>query len=442
MNLSYLSLIISFILLGVLYFLKVKKISFGHRVLIAMFLGVIVGAVFKENALIAAPIGKIFVSLIKAIVIPLVVTAIISSITSLESTDKLKKIGVKTIGLLLLTTAIATAIGAIVGRVMDLGAGMQAVADASYKAREIPTFDKVLLDMIPVNPVSEMASGKIIPVIIFSIIIAIAIIIEGSKKPDTVKPVKDLINSFSKVMFRVTKMIIKLTPYGVFGLMMSVSAKYGLASLLPLGKVIIAVYIGCLIQLVLVHGGLVAFAARVNPIRFFKAIYPAQVVAFTTQSSYGTLPVTMKALTNRLKISERIASFTAPMGATIGMNACGGLYPAIVAVFAARVFNVPMGISDYLLLVAVATISSIGLAGVPGTASISTTLVLTSLGLPVEAIAIVLGVDAVIDMMRTMTNVTGTTVTALLVAVSEKEFDREAFNSGSIDELELNTAEA
>lgn len=438
MNTTYLSLSASIIVIAFLFFLKTKKISFGVRVLTAMLLGIAAGAIFKESAQVIAPVGKIFVGLVKMLVIPLVVTAIISSVTSLESLGQLKKIGFKTIALLLGTTAIATTIGIIIGNIMKLGAGIQFTKDASFQAREIPTFAKVITDMIPSNPIASMADGNIIPVIIFSLFIAVAIIIEGEKKPDTVKPVKDFINSFSKIMFRITKLVIKLAPYGVYGLMANISGKYGFATLIPLGKVIIAVYIGCLIQVGLVHSGLVAFAAKVSPIKFFKKIYPAQVVAFTTQSSYGTLPVTIKSLTNRVKISEKIASFVAAIGSTIGMNACGGLYPAIAAIFVARIFNIEMTIGDYALLVATTTFASIGIAGVPGTASIATTVVLSTLGLPVEGIAMLLGIDVVIDMARTATNVTGAAVTALLVAKSEGEFDRAAFDGNSKDELELN----
>ncbi|TDT56519.1 dicarboxylate/amino acid:cation symporter [Fonticella tunisiensis] len=431
------SLVVSIILLAFLYFLKRKKVKFSYRVLIAMILGIAVGAAFKEKALVIEPVGKAFVGLIKMIVIPLVVSSIISSITSLEGADKLKSIGIKTIGLLLFTTAIATVVGIIIGKIMDLGAGVQFVKDASFKAREIPTLSKVLLDLIPSNPVNSMAQGQIVPVIIFSLFIAVAITIEGSRKPETVKPVKDFFDSFSKIMFRVTKTVIKLTPYGVFGLMTAMAAKNGLSTLLPLGKFIIAIYIACIIQIAVIHSGLVAFVAKVNPLRFFKKIYPAQVVAFTTQSSYGTLPVTIKTLTERVKISEEVANFAAPMGATIGMNACGGIYPAMVAIFVARIFGIELTISHYLMLILTTTIGSFGIAGVPGTASIAATVTLASLGLPVEGLAMLMGIDAIIDMMRTATNVTGAQVVALLVADSEGEFDREAFNSVKVDTLEL-----
>jgi len=232
-------------------------------------------------------------------------------------------------------------------------------------------------------------------------------------------------------------MVLKTTPYGVYGLMAAVAAKYGIETLLPLGKFIAAVYIACIIQVGLVHSTLVAFVAKINPLKFFKAILPAQIVAFTTRSSYGTLPATTKSLTERVKITDRIANFVAPLGASMGMNACGGLYPVMAAMFVARVYNIPLSLNQYIILIAVTTIASFGTAGVPGTASIMSTVVLSSMGLPVEGIAMLLGVDTVIDMARTATNVTGASVTALLVANSVGEFDRKAFKNQEKDELEL-----
>lgn len=436
MNLGDLSVIIALVLLAFLYLLQKKNISFGYRVLTAMLLGIIFGAIFKKNALLVDPIGQAFISLIKMIVIPLVMTSLISSVTSLDNPEQLKKIGFKTIALLLTTTAVATAIGALVGTAMNLGTGIQFIKDASFKAKEIPTFASVLLDMVPSNPINEMANAKVLPVIVFATFIAVAIIIEGSKDAQAVKPVKDFINSFAQIMFKITKIVIALTPYGVFSLMGSVAGKYGLATLIPLAKVILAMYAACIIHLILVHGGLIALIAKVNPVKFFKKISPAMIVAFTTRSSYGTLPVTMKALTNEVKISEKIASFAAPLGSSIGMNGGGGLYPAIAAVFVAGVFNIHLTITHYLLLIATTTIASIGIAGVPGAATIAATVVLTSLGLPVSGLGMLLGIDVVIDMIRTMTNVVGSSVVALLVANSENEFDRDSFNNEKKEDIE------
>lgn len=434
------SWIVSALLLFVLYFLAVKKVGFGTRVFVAMALGIGVGAYFGADAAKVGLVGSVYVSLIKMVVIPLVVGAIITAITALSDPGQLKKIGIKTVSLFLITTGIAAVIGLLVALALDPGAGIPLTQDESFKPREVPAFDKVLLDLVPSNPINEMANGKIVPLIIFAIFIAVAITIEGQRHPERVKPFKSFIESFTQIMFRVTKLVIKLTPYGVFGLMTAMASKYGLSALLPLGKVVLAVYLACLLHMVITYGGLLAFVAKVNPLRFFKKAIPTISVAFTTRSSYATLPVNLEVITKRMKVSDKIASFVAPLGATINMNGCGGLYPAIVAVFVARVYGIDLGFTDYLILVGSAIIASIGTAGVPGPATISTTVVLTAMGLPLEGFALVLGIDAVIDMARTAVNATGTTVSALVVANSEGEFDRDAFNNEADEELEASAA--
>lgn len=420
---------LSIVILILLYFLKTKNVSFSNRVFVGLVLGVLVGSFFKNDVQYIQPIGTGYVNLIKALVVPLVVSVIITSITALEDPAKLKKIGLKTLGWFFLTTAIAAAIGTAIAVAFNLGDGVQYVASSDFKAREIPTYSQIILDLIPSNPVLEASQGKIIPVMLFSILVAVAIIVEGHKKPEAVKPVKDFFKSASEVMFRVTRFILQLTPYGVFALMAQVASKYGVSSLLPLIKVIGAVYLASIIQVIVVHGGLIAFVAKLNPVKFFKKILPAQVVAFTTRSSYGTLPATIESLTERVKVSEELATFIAPLGANMGMNGCAGLYPAIVAVFVAKVFHIPMDFSQYLLLIGLTTLSSIGTAGVPGTASIMATVVLAGMGLPIEGLALVLGVDTIIDMARTATNVTGAAVVTTLVAASENELDRAGFDA-------------
>ena len=354
------------------------------------------------------------------IVVPLVMVSIITSILRLKNLDTLKAIGFKTLGILLGTTGIATAIGLIIGKLFNLGQGLTYVGVEGFTAREIPSFSKVILDFLPSNPIASIVNNQIIPVVIFSLFVAIALVIEDNKNPEKIKAFKDVILSAYELVLGITRIVLKFIPYGVFALIATAAAKNGIDTLKSLIAVIVAVYLACLLQIVLVHTPLVAFVARKNPIKFFKDIFPAQVIAFTSQSSYGTLPVTIKSLVENAKVSENIASFVAPLGSTIGMNACGGLYPAIVAVFVANVFNVDLTAYHYFLIILTTIISSIGIAGVPGAATMSTTVVLSTAGLPVEGMAMVIAVDAVIDMMRTLTNVTGSAVTAVVVDETEK----------------------
>ncbi|EHK2388274.1 dicarboxylate/amino acid:cation symporter [Clostridium perfringens] len=401
---------------------KIRKITnkFSFATLTALTLGVVLGIIFKENILFLDTVGKAYMSLIKMIVVPLVVTSLITSIVRLENLDTLKSIGLKTFTVLLGTTGAAAFIGIIVASSLNLGQGLRFIGAENFKAREIPGFSKVLIDMLPSNPLSAIVENKIIPIVIFSMFIAIALVIEDNTNKEKAKPFKDFILSAYDIVLRITKMVLRIIPYGVFALIATAAAKNGMDTLMSLIWVILAVYIAAFLQFLFVYTPLISFVARMNPLKFFKGIFPAQVVAFTSQSSYGTLPVTIKSLVEGVGVSENIASFVAPLGSTIGLNGCGGFYPAIVAIFAANVFNVELTIYSYILIVLTAIISSIGIAGVPGSATMSTTVMLAALGLPIEALAMVIAVDSIIDMIRTATNVTGASVAALIVDQTEK----------------------
>lgn len=401
---------------------KIRKITnkFSFATLTALTLGVVLGIIFKENILFLDTVGNAYMSLIKMIVVPLVVTSLITSIVRLENLDTLKSIGLKTFTVLLGTTGAAAFIGIIVASSLNLGQGLRFIGAENFKAREIPGFSKVLIDMLPSNPLAAIVENKIIPIVIFSMFIAIALVIEDNINKEKAKPFKDFILSAYDIVLRITKMVLRIIPYGVFALIATAAAKNGMDTLMSLIWVILAVYIAAFLQFLFVYTPLISFVARMNPLKFFKGIFPAQVVAFTSQSSYGTLPVTIKSLVEGVGVSENIASFVAPLGSTIGLNGCGGFYPAIVAIFAANVFNVELTIYSYILIVLTAIISSIGIAGVPGSATMSTTVMLAALGLPIEALAMVIAVDSIIDMIRTATNVTGASVAALVVDQTEK----------------------
>ncbi|MFS0724814.1 dicarboxylate/amino acid:cation symporter [Paenibacillus sp. 1P07SE] len=436
---NWLSFTISIVVFALLFYLARRRVSFGSRVMIGLGLGLLVGIVIQNVEVEVQGIstfGSIYVSLIRMLVIPLVFVLVLNSISSLTNLEYLRKIGFKTFAWFLGTTGVASLIGLFIALLFNPGSGIDQQVPEGFQAREIPTFSQVILDLVPSNPFNEAAQGKVVPLLIFAVFLAVAIIKVGSKDAKAVQPVREFIASLTQVLHQVVKFVIRLTPYGVFALIAGIASRYGWETLQELGSVIVTSYVALILHFVLVFGGLVLLVAKVNPIRFFKKIYPMLVVAFTTRSSYATLPVNLEVITKRLHVSPRIASFIAPLGASMNFNGCGGIWPAIVAVFTAEVFNVSLGFTDYVILVLVSIISSIGVAGVPGPATISTTVVLTALGLPLEGMAIVAGVEALIDMGRTAVNATGTTVTSLLVAKSEGEFDRDAFNSDK-DEEEL-----
>ncbi|WP_182914528.1 dicarboxylate/amino acid:cation symporter [Paenibacillus sp. 1011MAR3C5] len=439
---NWYSFVVSVFVFALLFFLARKRVGFGSRVLIALGIGVVTGIVFQSLDSFEikgiTTFGSIYVNLIKMLVIPLVFVLVLNSIASLKSLDYLRKIGFKTFAWFLGTTGIASIIGLLVALAFNPGKGLHLDIPAEFAAREIPTFSQVILELVPSNPINEAAQGKVVPVLIFAIFIAVAIIKVGSKNEETVKPVRDLIHSLTQILHQVVKFVIRLTPYGVFALIAGMTARYGWETLTELGSVIVSSYVALILHFVLIFGGLVLLVARVNPLKFFRKIYPMIAVAFSTRSSYATLPINLEVITKRLHVSPRIASFVAPLGASVNFNGCGGVWPAIVAVFSAQLFGITLSLTDYIILVLVSIISSIGVAGVPGPAVISTTVVLTALGLPLEGIAIVAGIEALIDMGRTAVNATGTTVTSLLVANSEGEFDREAFNRNDDEEIVVN----
>ncbi|PKM19852.1 MAG: dicarboxylate/amino acid:cation symporter [Gammaproteobacteria bacterium HGW-Gammaproteobacteria-15] len=389
-------------------------IPFWQRVLGALLLGVTTGVLLGETATVFKPLGTLFINAIRMLVVPLVFFALISSITSLADNGKMQRLAFKTVGLFLLTALIASLIGLTVGSLVNWGDAVQLTA-AEIKPRDIPPVADVLTNLIPTNPLAAMVNGNILQIIVFAALVGIAI----NKIGEKAAPMKKVLLSGADIMYQITRMVLELTPLGVFGLMAWVVGNYGLDTLLPLGKFILAIYLACIIHIVFTYGGLVKLFGGMRLRDYFKAILPAQLVAYSSASSYGTLPVSHKVVTENLGVSKDYASFVLPLGATINMDGCGGIYPAIAAIFIAHLYGIDLTTVDYLLIAGTATLASVGTAGVPGTAMVMLTVTLSVVGLPIEGIAFIAAVDRIIDMMRTATNVTGDTMVALVIGRSE-----------------------
>lgn len=389
-------------------------IPFWQRVLGALLLGVTVGVVLGEQATVFKPLGTLFINAIRMLVVPLIFFALITSITSLADTSKMQRLAFKTIGLFLLTAFVASLIGLTVGSLIDWGDSVQLTA-AEVRERNIPPVSEVLTSLIPTNPVAALAQANVLQIIVFAALFGIAI----NKVGEKADPMKKLMQSGAEVMYQITRMVLQLTPIGVFGLMAWVVGSFGLATLLPLAKFIGAIYLACLIHILVVYGGLVKCFGGMGYKQFFKAVLPAQLVAYSSASSYGTLPVSFKVATEDLNVSKNYASFVLPLGATINMDGCGGIFPAIAAIFIAHIYGVPLDTIDYLLIAGTATLASVGTAGVPGTAMVMLTVTLSVVGLPLEGIAFIAAVDRIIDMMRTATNVTGDLMVARVIGKQE-----------------------
>lgn len=390
------------------------KLSLWQQVLLALALGVLAGVWLGPDAVVLKPLGTLFLNAIKMLVVPLVFFALVQGITALGSGQKLGRLAVKTVGLFLLTAMIASGLGLLVGSLFQFDAN-PALAQTTVMEKEIPPVAQVLTDLIPTNIISAFAAGNVLQIIVFAVLFAIAI----NTAADKAEPLKKVINAGAEVMFELTRLVLKLTPLGVFGLIAWVVGQYGLATLLPLGKFILAIYLACLLHMLLTYGTLVKLFTRMPVMQFFRTIFPIQLVAFSTASSYGTLPVSYKVVTEDLKVSKEYASFVLPLGSTINMDGCGGIYPAIAAIFIANLYGIPLQLTDYLLIAATATVASLGTAGVPGTALVMLTVTLSVVGLPLEGIAFIAAIDRVVDMIRTTTNVTGDATVALVVATQE-----------------------
>lgn len=388
------------------------KIGFGNKCLLGLILGLIAGKFLPEYAIeFITPFGAIFLKLLQLVVIPLTFSTIVASFAKLDDITLVKKLGSKTLMWFVITALIAASVGILIGKIINPGYGLSlAEAVSDYHPREIPSLSQTFLDMIPGNIIGQISAGKVIPIIIFAVFFGLGLTSLGENG----KTVRTFFDEFSKVMFIITRKIIRLSPYGIFALLVDVGSRYGIATLLPLAKFIIAIYLACVIQ-ILVYGILISIFAKQNPIRFFKRFWPAMITAFTTSSSLGTLPVTMETLVDRVGVSERVTGFVAPLSATMKMDGCGAIYPAIVCIMTATVFGIDLSLQQYAMIIITAAVATIGTAGVPGTASIMATVVLTSVGLPLEGLALVIGIDKIVDMMRTMTNVTGGGVCATII---------------------------
>lgn len=401
--------------------------SLSKQILFAFVAAIAFGLLFESAALAIKPIGTAYINAIKMVVIPLLFFSIVSSIFNFSDPQKLKRLGLKTVAVFLITAFIASLIGLTIGSAIDWSSGINLTPTVT-KEKVIPSVAEVLTGFIPANIIDAMADGKVIPVVVFSVLLGIAVLKTGP----SATPFKAFITSGNDVMSSLMKIILATTPIGVFAIMAATVSQFGLDTMLPLAQFILAVYAACLLHMAFTYSSLVSLFGKMNPIAFYKNIFEAQVTAYSTCSSYATLPVTTKVIAENLKVEKGYASFVANIGSSANMDGCGGIYPAIAAIFIAHIYGISLDYTDYAMISFTAVISSIGTAGVPGAALVMLTVTLNAVGLPLEGIALVAAIDRIIDMMRTATNITGDAVTALVVGQSEGlvNNDAQGFNSG------------
>lgn len=369
------------------------------------------------NAYIA-PIGTLFLNLIKMIIVPMVFASLVVGAASTEDVRKLGRIGGKTIAFYLVTTAIAVIIGLVLANVMQPGAGFTIPTDVVVEASDIPPLAQTILNIIPANPLNALVTGNMLQIITFALFLGVGVTMVGEKG----QPFLIFFDSLAEIMYKITALIMNLAPYGIFGLITPVVAANGPSVLFPLLKVILAVYIGVILHALIVYSSIVKIFGKMNPMKFFKGIAPAATVAFSTASSAGTLPVTIKSARDNLGVPNDIASFVLPLGATINMDGTA-LYQGICALFVAQVYGLNLSLAQQATIVLTATLASIGTAGVPSAGFLMLTMVLTSVGLPLEGSALIAGIDRILDMARTTINIVGDAAVAVAVSATEEELN-------------------
>ncbi|KEJ92815.1 dicarboxylate/amino acid:cation symporter [Synergistes jonesii] len=398
----------------------IAKIGIGF--IIGLILGFVIGPLAPNSPFVAKVIlpvlqliGNIFLSLLKMLIVPLVFSSLVMGASSIGDPKVLGRIGVKTIAFYLGTTIVAIVIGLLLGNIIQPGVGM-AIEGAKAVAKEPQTIFDVILNIFPANPLKALVEGIMLQVIVFALFLGVAATLIGERG----KAFLEFNSSLAEVMFKITAIVMKTAPLGIFALIAVTAAKYGPAVLAPFAKVIFAIYLGCILQMLLVYSGLIAGIVHKSPMWFFSGVREAMLAAFVTRTSAGVLPISMDNVQNKLGVSENVSSFVLPLGATINMDGTA-IYEGVCALFIAQAFGIDLSLGAQLGILMTATLASIGTAGVPGAGLIMLSMVLLSAGLPIEGMALVAGIDAVLDMARTCVNVTGDMCVSAVIAKTEGE---------------------
>ncbi len=417
--------------------MKISNSKLTRNILGAMVLGLSLGIALnffdlQKNAFVEAHIlngalgviGDIFIRSLKLLVVPLVFVSLVCGTAAMDDVRKLGKIGLKTVGLYLLTTGIAISIAMALAFIFKPGVGVDPSGVEDYVAKEAPTIWQVITDMFPTNPVSAMAEGNMLQIIVFAILFGLAMVVSGKAG----QRVLDLFTDLNEIVLNLVMVLMLIAPFGVFAKITIVFAEQGTAAILELGKYFMLVILALVIHAVIVYPVLLKTMSGLSPFQFLRNFYKVQIFAFSTASSNATLPVTLETAEKKLGVKNSVASFTIPLGATINMDGTA-IMQGVATVFIAQLSGIDLSLSQILMVVVTATLASIGTAGVPGVGLVMLAMVLNQVGLPVEKISLIVGIDRVLDMLRTAVNVTGDAAVTCIVAKSEGQLDEELYNA-------------
>ena len=414
---------------------RLKKISLGNWILIGMLLGLVVGLLlnfyvtdpFIKDIVLMNNVfylgGNLFIKLMKMLVVPLVFFSIVVGVASISDIRTIGSIGGTTILIYLITTALAVTIALMIGMYIQPGAGlhMSDIGGASNLTIN-QTMTDTILNLVPDNPFSSLATGDMLPVIIFGLLIGIIL----AKLREETETFNKIFTEGNKIMMEMTSIVMKFAPIGVFCLMAKTFGGLGFDGILPLGKYVVCVLIGLAIQGFVVYPSLLALFTRLNPIKFFKRFFSVMFFAFSSSTSNATIPLNMEKL-HEMGVSRDVSSFTIPLGATINMDGTA-IMQGVAVMFAAQAYGIDLGTSALLTVIFTAVMASVGTAGIPSVGLVTLTMVFNSVGLPVQAIGVIFGIDHILDMFRTAINVTGDAICTIIVSFRNKAIDLDIYN--------------
>ena len=417
-----------------------KKIGLTTKIFIALLAGAVFGIVLcymvpsghvKDDIIVEGilyVVGQGFIRLMKMLVVPLVFCSLVCGSMAIGDTKKLGTVGVRTLIFYLFTTALAITVALSVGNIINPGIGldMSAIKSNAAEVEEMAatSLSDTILNIIPDNPLNYLASGNMLQIIVFALIVGIIL----AKLGERTETVGNFFSQFNDIMMEMTMMVMSLAPVGVFCLIARTFANIGFSAFVPLAKYMVGVLLALAIQCFIVYLGLLKVFTGLNPFKFIKNFFPVMAFAFSTATSNATIPLSIDTLAKKMGVSKKISSFTIPLGATINMDGTA-IMQGVAVVFAAQAFGIQLDVMDYLTVIGTATLASIGTAGVPSVGLVTLTMVFNSVGLPVEAIGLIMGIDRILDMTRTAVNITGDAVCTTIVAHQNKALDRDVFNN-------------
>lgn len=390
-----------------------------QKIILGMVLGIIAGLILGEKAAYLKPIGDIFIRCLRLIVVPLIFSTLVIGVVSTGDVRNLGKLGARTIVYFIATTTLAVLIGLLVANVVQPGTGLSLGELAEIKRPETVGPMDMIVSMFPINPIESMAKGQVLQIIVFAIFFGAGLSMTGKAG----EPVKKFFEGVAEVMFKVSDIVISMAPYGVFALIAWTTGRFGLDILMPMAKLIGATLIACLIHILFTYTGAISIIARLSPLAFLKKVMEPAMIGLSTCSAAAAFPFSMRAQ-KQLGVPKKVYGFTMPMALTINMDGTA-LYQAVAAMFVANAFGIDLTYTQQATIVATAVLASVGTASIPGGGLIMLTMVLESVGLPLEGIAIVAGVDRILDMFRTTTNIFGDNSAGVVVAAMSNELDRE-----------------